>query len=131
MPQIVQLPESEQGGGSTVSTAEVVAFVELLRENPTRTDLMGDDNPQFHKHDNEKTSTGARRRTVSAGGRMRGKVAEALGLDVSSVSAKTRAVDHDSNNKPTRFAYWIVLDADGAAQVKAQADETAEAEGDA
>jgi hypothetical protein len=115
--KVAPMPESGQGGGSTVTDAEVAEFVAALRENPARQDAQADDQPQFAKKANEKKSAQARSRTGSAADRMRQKVADVLELDEGDVSAAVRAVETDGQGKPKRYGYWLTISPKGQDQL--------------
>lgn len=112
MAKVAPRPESTQGGGSTVLEGEVLEFVQLFKAAPM-SEVQADDNPQFHKAHDEATGKPARKRAVSAAGRMRGKVATLLGVEESEVRTSTRAVEADSKGQPKVYAYWLFLTAAG------------------
>lgn len=105
------IPVSEQGGGASVSEAEVVEAATILRGNPALAVEM-DEQDAFRVAEGESKSALARKRTTSAGGRAAEKLAELLGIERGNVHTAVRAVE-SANGKPTRFAYWLTLDAAG------------------
>jgi hypothetical protein len=107
------VPDSAQGGGSTVTELEVRELTDYLRENPTADDAQADDNERFAVASGEKKADKARSRTGSAADRMRKRVAEELGLEEDHVTAAVRAVDHDAKGKPRRYSYWLLVTAAG------------------
>lgn len=131
--KLAPLPASQQGGGSTVTESEVREIADALFEDPSRTDVQADDQPQFSrgggpKGEKESNGSKARSRTSSAADRMRLKVAERLEVDADEVHQAIRATATDAKGGVTSYGYWIVLSASGIDAILARraAEEDAE-----
>jgi hypothetical protein len=111
MAKIAPIPESQQGGGASVSEAEVAEFATILRSDPSA-NVQAEDQDGFKVKPGEAAKK-ARGRAVSAAGRMREKVAQLLQIEIESVETHTRATEHNGQGKPTRYGYWLTLTAPG------------------
>lgn len=111
MAKVSSIPQSEQGGGASVSDAEVVEAAQILRGAPG-SEVEMDEQTAFRVAEGETKSSLARKRTTSAGGRAAEKLAELLGIERENVHTAVRATEH-AEGKPVAFAYWLYLDAKG------------------
>jgi hypothetical protein len=140
MPGFAQVPESGQGGGSSVSDVEVEQITAMLLERPwdveqdpeTPSAVMADARDVFKiREGDEDPADAARRRTSSAADRMRDKVAKALGLKKGlDVKQATRAVawSDESKQHPTEYGYFVRLTVQGATTLRNRAQQAAEVE---